>query len=185
MQTSDGFNYVVTTCASAAHGFDWGTFLSGLALPIITALAIIIYNNRKTTASLRRWILQNHFDLFQDVADCASEYQKYSNFGPFGERLHGQIRLMRDALQRDLTAGLSDAEYQSIYHSVSSAEYMLWARNHNFARGYTCKHVNSCLAAMRMTQDELGPRPAYRKDSEVEFMEGKPVTEEQPASISE
>jgi hypothetical protein len=94
----------------------------------------IIYNQRRGTVALRRWLAEAHFDLFQDVADCAGEYDSRSNFGIFRERLSAQVRELRDCLYRDTTGGLRKDEYARVYRSLSSVDYMIFCHDREFTR---------------------------------------------------
>src|SRR5690348_301312 len=70
----------------------------GALLGAAVTIGGVVYNQRRGTEALRRWLTEAHFDLFQDVADCAGQYEKSGNFGIFRERLSAQVRQLRDGL---------------------------------------------------------------------------------------
>ncbi len=103
----------------------FGQFFSGFLGALVGAAASfggMVYKQRHEVEALRRWLAQAHFDLFQDVADCASEYARNGNFGPFRERLSDQVRELREALRRDSSGGLKQEEYRRVYRSLSSVD---------------------------------------------------------------
>jgi hypothetical protein len=94
--------------------FPLAQAVSGLFGALVGAAAAfggILYNQHRGTKALRRCLAEAHFDLFQDVADCAGEYERKGNFGVFRERLSTQVRELREGLYRDSGGGLKEEEY--------------------------------------------------------------------------
>jgi hypothetical protein len=137
----------------------------------------LVYNQRRGTEALRRWLTEAHFDLFQDVADCAGEYEKRGNFGIFRDRLSAQVRELRDGLSRDSTGGLKKEEYRRIYRSLSSVDYMIFVHDRNFERALMVSYINECLNEMRKAQELFGSLPNPRPNAEDEIMAGKQITD--------
>ncbi|HZM09140.1 MAG TPA: hypothetical protein VFC15_02895 [Candidatus Limnocylindrales bacterium] len=140
----------------------------------------IVYNQRRGTEALRRWLTEAHFDLLQDVADCAGEYERMGNFGIFRKRLSPQVRQLRDGLYRDSTGGLEKEEYRRVYRSLSDVDYMIFVHDRNFAPNLMVSYINECINQMREAQELFGSFPKARPNAETDIMAGKQITYELP-----
>jgi hypothetical protein len=177
-------------CRIGRAGVDLIVIIGSNVLPIVPQLVSgflgavigagvtiggIVYNQRRGTEAVRRWLGEAHFDLFQDVADCAGEYEKECNFGIFRERLGMQVRELRDVLQRDSTGGLNEDEYRRIYRSLSSVDYMIFVHDRNFAPELMVSYINACLNDMREAHKLFRTFPKPRPNAEREILEGKKI----------
>jgi hypothetical protein len=164
--------------AKAEKGTDTSaliTFAVGAAGAIVGGIFSLIgsiYTQRRGTNAVRRWIFQNHFDLFQDVADCACKYYETETFGAFHDRVVAALKVLRESLEKDSTGGLANKEYASIYRSLSSVEYMIWALDHGFEPEHMRPYIDKCLDGMREAQHTLGPWPATRPNAALDFLQG-------------
>jgi len=161
--------------AASPQGFPLPQLVSGFLGALLGAgvtVGGIAYSQRRETEALRRWLTEGHFDLFQDVADCAGEYDLKGSFGIFRERLSAQVRELRDGLYRDSTGGLKKEEYRRVYRSLSSVDYMIFCHDRNFERALMVPYINECLDEMREAQRLFGAFPKSRPQAEVEMMSG-------------
>jgi hypothetical protein len=152
--------------------------VSGLLGALVGAAAAfggILYTQHRGTKALRRWLAEAHFDLFQDVADCAGEYERKGNFGIFRDRLSAQVRQLRNGLYRDSGGGLKEEEYRRVYRSLSGVDYMIFVHDRGFARNLMVPYLNGCLTEMRRAQMLFGDHPKPRPNAELEIISGKMI----------
>jgi len=115
------FSWQASGAPTTQQTFPLAQAVSGFLGALVGAAAAfggILYSQHRGTKALRRWLAEAHFDLFQDVADCAGEYERNGNFGIFRERLSTQVRALRDGLYRDSGGGLKTEEYRRVYRSL-------------------------------------------------------------------
>ena len=149
--------------------------LAGAIIGAAGSFGCVFFVQKRESKALQRWMFASHFDLLQDVADCAAEYSRTGAFGVFSERLDARIVSLRECLQRDSSAGLKTETYSALYRSLSSAEYMVWASDNRCGAGYTVNYINKCLEDVRGAQMRLGGMPPSRPFSENRLMRGTDV----------
>ena len=151
------------------------TLSTGAAGAVIGGMITLVgatYNQRRGTNAVRRWIFQNHFDLLQDVADCACKYGQDQTFGIFRDRVVKELDVLRASLDKDSTGGLANSEYASIYRSLSNAEYMIWAYDSNFNPSHMNPYIDICLRDMKEAQTNLGAWPQFRPNAALKYLQG-------------
>ncbi|HSY34112.1 MAG TPA: hypothetical protein VK814_00040 [Acidobacteriaceae bacterium] len=171
---------ILVTCrdASVQHESSLIPAAAGLLGAVVGAVASfggVFFVQRRGSKTWLRWFTQAHFDLFQDVADCAGEYAEYGNFGSFAGRLSGRLKILSKSLHQDASAGLARENYALVYQSISAADYMLWVSNEGFGVEYQVSYINQCLSNMRAAQSRLGSMPATRPFTEGGLLDGTQV----------
>ena len=147
----------------------------GALLGGVVSVGVMVYNQKRGAEALRRRLVEGHFDLFQDVADCAGEYERGGTFGIFRDRLSSQVRDLRDDLYRDVTGNLEFEAYRRLYRSFSSVDYMIFAHDRSFARDLMVNYINGCLTDMREAQKYFGDMPKPRPNAENEILNGRSI----------